>query len=85
MGRKADDRYIAFLCHRCHADLDQGSWMTKEQRQLLWETAHRKTVAILIGMGLVDADDSCAGQAGAEGQTSIRPGSDVHTEDDEEL
>ncbi len=32
-GIKAHDAMGMFLCHRCHAELDQGSRMTKAERR----------------------------------------------------
>lgn len=43
-GIKAHDFRIAALCYRCHADLDQGSKMSKDERKEVWEEAHRKTL-----------------------------------------
>jgi hypothetical protein len=63
-GIKAPDRFVAFLCFSCHSDLDQGRWMTKEQRRLMWDTAHERTKQILVEKGLIETDDSSAGQAG---------------------
>jgi hypothetical protein len=86
MGIKAHDWAVAFLCHSCHGELDQGSWMSRDQRRLLWDTAHQRTRNILREMGLlVESEDLGAGQAGAEGASSIRSGSDVHAEDDPSL
>jgi hypothetical protein len=45
---KADDNLIASLCHACHSALDQGSDMTKEERQNLWFKAHQRTVLVLL-------------------------------------
>jgi hypothetical protein len=45
---KAHDYRIAALCFRCHAGLDQGSKMSKEDRVDIWEMAHRKTVGWLF-------------------------------------
>jgi hypothetical protein len=45
---KAHDYRIAALCFRCHAELDQGSKMSKEDRVDIWEMAHRKTVGWLF-------------------------------------
>ena len=42
MGRKADDCYIAFLCHSCHSNLDQGS-DGYDQKKLRWFEAMAKT------------------------------------------
>ena len=53
-GIKAHDFRIAALCYRCHADLDQGSQMSKEERREVWEEAHRRTVGELFLRGLID-------------------------------
>ena len=44
---KAHDYRIAALCFRCHADIDQGR-MSREDKQDLWEMAHRKTIGWLF-------------------------------------
>ena len=44
---KAHDYRIAALCFRCHADIDQGQ-MSREDKQDLWEMAHRKTIGWLF-------------------------------------
>jgi hypothetical protein len=49
---KADDNLIASLCHRCHMELDQGSKLSKEERQSIWQVAHRKTVQRLVMLHL---------------------------------
>jgi len=48
MGIKAHDYRIAALCYACHMELDQGSKMSKEDRQDIWEIAHRKTIGWLF-------------------------------------
>lgn len=48
---KAHDYRIASLCYKCHADLDQGSRMTRMERVEMWEEAHRKTVGWLFETG----------------------------------
>jgi len=45
---KAHDFRVAALCFRCHANLDQGYQMSKEERTEFWEEAHRKTIAWLF-------------------------------------
>lgn len=49
---KADDNLIASLCFDCHAELDQGKTLDKEQRKDMWFSAHIKTVQKLNGLGL---------------------------------
>lgn len=51
-GQKADDNRVASLCHRCHSALDQGSRMSGEERRAMWDAAHARTVAALVGAGL---------------------------------
>lgn len=52
MGRKADDRYVAALCFRCHSELDQGSHWPAQLRRAVWLAAHTKTMDELIRRGL---------------------------------
>ncbi len=48
---KAHDYRIAALCYRCHAEIDQGAKLTKEERLEAWEDAHRKTLGWLFDTG----------------------------------
>ena len=45
---KADDNRCASLCAKCHAELDQGKEMTKQQRQSIWWSAHILSVFQLL-------------------------------------
>jgi hypothetical protein len=47
-GLKAHDYRIASLCYKCHADLDQGAKMSKQERIDMWEEAHRKTIGLFF-------------------------------------
>lgn len=47
-GIKADDNLIAALCIQCHYQIDQGNWLSKQQRKELWMTAHKKTIDELV-------------------------------------
>jgi len=47
-GLKAHDYRIAALCFTCHAKLDQGRDMSREERLNMFETAHRGTVGWLF-------------------------------------
>ena len=47
-GIKAHDYRIAAMCYRCHAAIDQGAKLSKEERLQAWEEAHRKTVGWLF-------------------------------------
>jgi len=50
MGRKADDCYIAFLCHSCHANIDQGA-EPYDAKKLKWFEAMAKTYYWLLTKG----------------------------------
>lgn len=45
---KAHDYRIAALCHMCHHELDAGNRLTKQERQDMWEEAHRRTIGWLF-------------------------------------
>lgn len=42
-GHKADDSMVAWLCHRCHTEYDQGHKMSKEEKRDFILTAIAKT------------------------------------------
>ena len=44
---KASDEYTAALCQSCHAEIDQGSKLTKEQRESMWNLAYERTEEVL--------------------------------------
>ena len=51
-GIKASDEFTAALCYTCHSELDQGMCLSKEERQTMWDEAHRKTLIELQKRGL---------------------------------
>jgi hypothetical protein len=48
MGIKASDARIAALCHTCHAEIDQGRDMTREERRAAMRDAILETLVELI-------------------------------------
>lgn len=52
-GIKAHDYRIASLCYKCHADLDQGAKMSKQERVDMWEDAHRKTIGLFFEQEII--------------------------------
>jgi hypothetical protein len=50
---KANDHWHAALCHRCHAELDQGMTLTREERKSLWQRAHIKTMDLYWHKGWI--------------------------------
>lgn len=52
-GIKASDDFAASLCTACHVPiLDQGSKLSRQERQAMWWLAHVKTIAELVRRGL---------------------------------
>lgn len=50
-GIKCSDARIAYLCARCHYEIDQGNSLSKDDRRSYWEEAHRKTIGWLFESG----------------------------------
>ena len=50
-GLKCSDALIAALCYWCHAEIDQGSKLSKESRVEMWESAHKATIKELFERG----------------------------------
>jgi len=55
-GIKASDNLVAALCFMFHFEIDQGSKLSKEERQTRWVTAHKSTVTTLLGQGIWPVD-----------------------------
>jgi hypothetical protein len=53
MGIKVSDALCAALCPTCHAELDQGKTMTKQERRDFWNRAYINTVKELIESGRI--------------------------------
>ena len=51
MGIKAHDYRIAALCYTCHADIDQGKTLGKQEKFEKWDEAHRRTIGWLFERG----------------------------------
>lgn len=54
MGHKAHDGMVAWLCHRCHSQLDQGSGMEKKERNLFTLQAICKTYMQMWDQQLIE-------------------------------
>lgn len=55
MAIKADDCLTAALCHECHAEIDQGKGMTREERREALDVAILMTVRALAVRGVLKA------------------------------
>ena len=55
MGTKAHDWAIAFMCDRCHAEIDQGA-AGRDEKQEAWLRAHIRTMEWLFDTGRLKSD-----------------------------
>ena len=53
-GLKAHDGMMAWLCYRCHSELDQGRKMSKEERRDFMLTAICRTYEQMWNQGLIE-------------------------------
>lgn len=53
MGTKTDDSLTAALCQPCHAEIDQGAGMTRQERREALDVAILMTLRALARRGLV--------------------------------
>ena len=51
VGIKSHDYRISYLCSMCHARIDNGKELSREERIDLWENAHRRTIGYLFTSG----------------------------------
>lgn len=51
---KSHDYRLAACCFTCHAMLDQGNKLSRDQRRDMWEDAHRKTIGWLFENGKLE-------------------------------
>ena len=54
MGMKAHDWAVAYLCHECHARIDQGQGSKQDKREA-WQRAHVRTLEWLFDTGVLSA------------------------------
>jgi hypothetical protein len=51
MGKKTDDCLTAALCQECHAEIDHGKDMTREERRAALDGAIMRTLVLLFRAG----------------------------------
>lgn len=51
MGHKAADNFHAAACHSCHAELDQGRTLTKDERRDYWQAGYERTMCLYFEAG----------------------------------
>jgi DNA (cytosine-5)-methyltransferase 1 len=54
MGIKVSDALVAALCFRCHAELDQGATLSRDERRNRWNQAYIKTMQHMIEAKLLE-------------------------------
>ena len=53
MGLKVPDFWVAYLCHGCHHEIDNGKAMTREERRTAWLRAYANTTRYWFMQGIV--------------------------------
>ena len=53
IGHKTSDAMLAALCCACHYQIDYGKSMTREEKRIVWDMAHRSTMRALIEQELL--------------------------------
>lgn len=53
MGIKAHDFMHAAGCHACHAELDQGKRLSKDERREYWQAGWERTIAYYFREGWI--------------------------------
>jgi hypothetical protein len=53
MGMKTPDFWVAYLCGKCHFELDNGKDMTREERRTFWLRAYANTTRYWFMQGIV--------------------------------
>jgi hypothetical protein len=46
MGMKANDSHVAYLCHGCHYEIDQGKQLSKHAKAMAWQLAHERSLPL---------------------------------------
>ena len=50
-GIKSHDYRVAYMCNRCHHEIDNGKDLSRIERREKWEEAHRNTIGWLFTLG----------------------------------
>lgn len=55
---KAHDCFHAAMCHNCHAELDQGKHLSREERREIWQRAYDATILEYFKRGWLSVSDA---------------------------
>jgi hypothetical protein len=53
MGIKAHDCYIAWACSNCHAEIDQGNKLSRQEKIEYWQIGFEKTILQMFLRGMI--------------------------------
>ena len=59
-GLKAHDYRVAYLCQKCHTEIDQGKQYSRAEKFAMWDEAHRKTIGWLFDAGFLQVNKNPA-------------------------
>lgn len=53
MGIKANDCFIAWACNSCHTEIDQGSILSRQEKDAYWDVGFERTILQMFLQGIV--------------------------------
>jgi hypothetical protein len=53
MGIKAHDCFAAWACSSCHAEIDQGSKLSRQQKDEYWQAGFERTILQMFLLGII--------------------------------
>jgi len=53
MGIKAHDCYAAWACSSCHAQIDQGNKLSRQEKDEYWQAGFERTILQMFLLGII--------------------------------
>jgi ferredoxin len=53
MGIKAHDCYAAWACSSCHAEIDQGNKLSRQEKDEYWQAGFERTILQMFLLGII--------------------------------
>lgn len=53
MGIKAHDCFGAWACNNCHAEIDQGSKLSRQEKDEYWQLGFERTILQMFLLGII--------------------------------
>jgi len=53
LGIKAHDCFAAWACSSCHAEIDQGSKLSRQEKHEYWQAGFERTILAMFLLGII--------------------------------